>query len=101
MPAACQSRTKEGRTQEREGVKGGGWEEERKEGSKEGGGWADRRRTSSLSRLTPPWQGARVRVQADNKKHSVKLPDFYSCLSKLPAPSLIIGIYYWTHLPPL
>lgn len=36
-------------------MKGGGWEEERKEGSKEGGGWVDRRRISSLSRFIFFW----------------------------------------------
>lgn len=48
-----------------------------------------------------PWHSPQLHIKADNKNCSVKLPDFYFCLSKLLAPSLIIGIYYWAHLLPL
>lgn len=51
----------------------------------------------STSPLTRP----QLHIKANNKNCSVKLPDFYFCLSKLLAPSLIIGIYYWAHLLPL
>lgn len=51
----------------------------------------------STSPLTRP----QLHIKANNKNCSVKLPDFYFCLSKLLAPPLIIGIYYWAHLLPL
>lgn len=90
--------TKEGKEQGREGGGEGRVGRRREEGSREG--WQVGRRTGNLSRPSPP-TGLTLHVRADNRSHSAERPHFYFCLSKLLAPSLIIGIYYWTHLLPL